>query len=173
MKKVISGIFVALAYLGAFVFMETYQWGILPLFAVTMFFGWLFYKATGLDPLNVTIDREAEEQEDIQNKTTKETLDLTALYKKWRKPLFAFLSLSIAVSLFIFLRPQKDYNDCVLKYAIKAKSKIATHFLYEACYDLYEGSAEERKIYKCIIKHVSRANNDRAAVLAKQTCEGE
>lgn len=169
-QKILYGSAVAVAYLLSFVFMKSNNWGALPLVAATTFFAWLFYLTTDLDPLGIRGNKDAGSPRK-QAERHSVFLNLRGVFCKRKKLLLFFLGFSIVISSFIFLKPHRTYKDCVLSYAVKAKSKVATSILEHACEDLYSGSKEERKIAKCHIKYISKANNDDAVSLAEETCD--
>lgn len=52
-KKVVLAVVLIAVYIGFFAFAQTNHWGVLPLVAGTMLWGWVFYKITGFDLLNI------------------------------------------------------------------------------------------------------------------------
>lgn len=57
-KKVFTAALLIVVYAAFFIFAQIKEVGIIPLVAGTMLWGWVFYRATGIDFLGVTDDKQ-------------------------------------------------------------------------------------------------------------------
>ena len=64
-KKIVFAAILVAVYIGFFAFVQINHWGVLPLVAGTMFWGWAFYKITGFDLLNISDNQETNKEEDL------------------------------------------------------------------------------------------------------------
>ncbi len=135
--------------------------GHLPLVIIALMCCWLFSKVTGLD-----IDKILTKKRNITSMSA-----YTSYYKRyWKIILLASIVILSIIFLYFFISIRQTPERCILKYAVHVKSNLASSILEHACKDLYDGSRLEKKVAKCKIKNIPKANNNTAVELAENVC---